>query len=106
MYEFCGRVDADGQPEAWFVLEDGVVVGDAGTHGPPNENGDVEIGYGLVEAARGRGLSFEFVPALAHRSWSDRGCAESSPGRCWPTTSRRDARSSAPGSGSSAKPAA
>ena len=46
MYEFCGRVDADGQPEAWFVLEDGVVVGDAGTHGPPNENGDVEIGSG------------------------------------------------------------
>jgi RimJ/RimL family protein N-acetyltransferase len=42
-----------------------MVVGDAGTHGPPDENGDVEIGYGLAESARGRGLSSEFVPALA-----------------------------------------
>jgi ribosomal-protein-alanine N-acetyltransferase len=51
--------------EAWLVLEDGVVVGDAGTHGPPDERGDVEIGYGLAEPSRGRGLSSEFVPALA-----------------------------------------
>ena len=51
--------------EAWLILEDGVVVGDAGTHGPPDENGDIEIGYGLAEPARGRGLASEFVPALA-----------------------------------------
>jgi RimJ/RimL family protein N-acetyltransferase len=51
--------------EAWLILEDGVVIGDAGTHGPPDEAGDVEIGYGLAEPARGRGLSSEFVPALA-----------------------------------------
>jgi len=51
--------------EAWLILENGVVVGDAGTHGPPDENGDVEIGYGLAEPARGRGLASEFVPALA-----------------------------------------
>jgi RimJ/RimL family protein N-acetyltransferase len=56
---------ADHGSEAWLVLEDGVVVGDAGTHGPPDENGDVEIGYGLAEPSRGRGLSSEFVPALA-----------------------------------------
>ena len=47
--------------EAWLILEDGVVVGDAGTHGPPDENRDVEIGYGLAEPARGRGLASEFV---------------------------------------------
>ena len=51
--------------EAWLVLEDGVVVGDAGTHGPPDEHGDIEIGYGLAEPARGRGLATELVPALA-----------------------------------------
>jgi len=51
--------------EAWLILEDGVVVGDAGTHGPPDENREVEIGYGLAEQARGRGLASEFVPALA-----------------------------------------
>ena len=51
--------------EAWLILEDGLVIGDAGTHGPPDEHGDVEIGYGLAEPARGRGLASEFVPALA-----------------------------------------
>jgi RimJ/RimL family protein N-acetyltransferase len=56
---------ADHGSEAWLILEDGLVVGDAGTHGPPDENGDVEIGYGLAEPSRGRGLSSEFVPALA-----------------------------------------
>jgi RimJ/RimL family protein N-acetyltransferase len=56
---------ADYGAEAWLVLEDGVVVGDAGTHGPRDEAGDVEIGYGLAEPSRGRGLSSEFVPALA-----------------------------------------
>jgi ribosomal-protein-alanine N-acetyltransferase len=52
--------------EAWLVLEDGLVIGDAGTHGPPDADGDVEIGYGLAEPSRGRGLASEFVPALAH----------------------------------------
>jgi RimJ/RimL family protein N-acetyltransferase len=51
--------------EAWLVLEDGVVVGDAGTHGPADDAGDIEIGYGLAAPSRGRGLSSEFVPALA-----------------------------------------
>ncbi|MBA3842380.1 MAG: GNAT family N-acetyltransferase [Actinobacteria bacterium] len=51
--------------EAWLILKDGVVIGDAGTHGPPDEHGDVEIGYGLAAPVRGRGLASEFVPALA-----------------------------------------
>ena len=51
--------------EAWLILEGGAVVGDAGTHGPADEAGDVEIGYGLAEPVRGRGLAREFVPALA-----------------------------------------
>ena len=52
--------------EGWLVVLDGAVVGDAGTFGPPDEHGDVEIGYGLAEPVRGRGLAREFVPALAH----------------------------------------
>lgn len=51
--------------ELWLILDGAVVVGDAGTFGPPDERGDVEIGYGLAEAVRGRGLAREFVPALA-----------------------------------------
>jgi RimJ/RimL family protein N-acetyltransferase len=50
--------------EIWLVVEDGVVVGDIGTHGPPDAAGDVEIGYGLAEPARGRRLASELVPAL------------------------------------------
>jgi RimJ/RimL family protein N-acetyltransferase len=51
--------------EGWLILEDGTVVGGCGTCGPPDEHGDVEIGYGLAEPSRGRGLASEFVPALA-----------------------------------------
>jgi RimJ/RimL family protein N-acetyltransferase len=48
----------------WLVLLDGVVVGDCGTVGPPVDGG-VEIGYGLAEPYRGRGLGTEVVGRLA-----------------------------------------
>ena len=51
--------------EGWLITLDGTVVGDAGTFGPPDERGDVEIGYGLAAPFRGDGLAREFVPALA-----------------------------------------
>ncbi|WP_243228429.1 GNAT family N-acetyltransferase [Microbacterium sp. CIAB417] len=40
--------------------EDGVAVGGLGFFGPP-EDGTVEIGYGLVPSARGRGLASDAV---------------------------------------------
>lgn len=43
---------------------DGLVVGSAGCFGPPGEDGLVEIGYGLVESARGDGLMTEIVATL------------------------------------------
>ena len=49
----------------WFVSLDGVVIGDCGTHGPADEHGDVEIGYGLAEPYRGRGYGGELVLALS-----------------------------------------
>jgi len=50
----------------WFVTlaEDGRVVGDCGTFGPPDDDGRVEIGYGLAAPFRGRGLGTEAVRAL------------------------------------------
>jgi RimJ/RimL family protein N-acetyltransferase len=50
----------------WFVTlaEDGRVVGDCGTFGPPDADGRVEIGYGLAAPFRGRGLGTEAVGAL------------------------------------------
>ncbi|MFJ8031196.1 GNAT family N-acetyltransferase [Streptomyces sp. NPDC096032] len=45
--------------------EDGLAVGGIGFHGAPDEEGTVEIGYDLVEGARGRGYATEAVDALA-----------------------------------------
>jgi RimJ/RimL family protein N-acetyltransferase len=55
--EHCG-------PGTFLVLEDNVVVGDCGWFGPPDAEGEVEIGYGLAPSARGRGLGTESVQAL------------------------------------------
>ena len=44
---------------------DGLVVGSVGCFGPPDAQGLVEIGYGLVESARGSGLMTEIVATLS-----------------------------------------
>ena len=51
----------------WFVTlaGDGRVVGDCGTHGPADDEGRLEIGYGLAGPSRGRGLGTEAVRAMA-----------------------------------------
>ncbi|WP_328561145.1 GNAT family N-acetyltransferase [Streptomyces coelicoflavus] len=51
-----------------FVLvreKDGRAVGGMGFHGPPDEDGRVEIGYDLSEAARGNGYATEALRALS-----------------------------------------
>ena len=45
------------------IVFDGLAVGGIGLFGPP-EDGEVEVGYGLVEEARGRGLATEALRAL------------------------------------------
>lgn len=62
---------------------DGLVVGDAGFHAPPDLRGAAEIGYGLAPSARGRGYASEALSALV--SWAHaHGCvtvlAEVEPG--------------------------
>jgi RimJ/RimL family protein N-acetyltransferase len=52
---------------------DGLVVGDAGFHGPPDEDGEVEIGYALVPAARGAGLASEAIALLVDWAFEQRG---------------------------------
>lgn len=51
-------------PGTFLVLLDGKVVGDCGWFGPPDAEGEVEIGYGLAPSVRGRGLGTEAVRAL------------------------------------------
>jgi RimJ/RimL family protein N-acetyltransferase len=41
-----------------------VVIGDAGFHAPPDELGEVSIGFGIVPAARRRGYASEALRAL------------------------------------------
>ena len=54
---FGGRSRTD--PFGYYqIVQDGVVVGGIGFHGPPR-GGLVEVGYGVVESVRGRGLATE-----------------------------------------------
>jgi RimJ/RimL family protein N-acetyltransferase len=64
-FDALRMVAEHGGPEdgGWFVVlaEDGRVVGDLGTFGPPDADGRVEIGYGLAAPFRGRGIGSEAV---------------------------------------------
>jgi RimJ/RimL family protein N-acetyltransferase len=56
---------------------DGLAVGGFGFFGPPDPEGTVELGYGLVPSARGRGLATAAVVlALEHaQAWGARRAA-------------------------------
>jgi GNAT superfamily N-acetyltransferase len=53
-------------PTVWLVVrrEDRRIVGDLGTHGPPDSEGSVEIGYFLAPSMRGKGIAAAAVAAL------------------------------------------
>ena len=53
-----------GHPPGWLVTADGAVIGDCGTHGPVDEAGSVEIGYGLAAPSCGQGYGSEAVAAV------------------------------------------
>jgi ribosomal-protein-alanine N-acetyltransferase len=52
---------------SWFIAErvTGEIVGTIGFFGPPDPDGEVMMGYGLVAQARGRGYATEALRALA-----------------------------------------
>lgn len=54
----AAREEADPVFTLYAIRDDqGVAVGGFGFFGPPDETGTVEFGYGLIAAARGRGLA-------------------------------------------------
>jgi RimJ/RimL family protein N-acetyltransferase len=59
---YAGHLPASAGPSAsnpfgyYQIVEDGVIVGGIGFHGPPG-GGVVEVGYGVVPAVRGRGVA-------------------------------------------------
>jgi len=57
--------------EFWMIVknENMQVIGDIGFHGKPNEKGEVEVGFGLVEHERGKGFGFEALKAIMN--WLD-----------------------------------
>jgi GNAT superfamily N-acetyltransferase len=56
-------------PTVWLIVRraDGRIVGDLGTHGPPDSEGCVEIGYTLAPSARGQGIGTAAVGAFVGR---------------------------------------
>jgi len=52
----------------WMIIreEDAVAIGSMAFKGSPNNNGEVEIGYGLGEAHRGLGYATEAVQGLCN----------------------------------------
>jgi RimJ/RimL family protein N-acetyltransferase len=56
-------------PTVWLVVRraDGQIVGDLGTHGPPDSDGCVEIGYSFAPPSRGQGIGTAAVGALVRR---------------------------------------
>ncbi|MFD6700472.1 MULTISPECIES: GNAT family N-acetyltransferase [unclassified Microbacterium] len=54
----AAREEADAVFTLYAIRDDeGMAVGGFGFFGPPDESGTVEFGYGLIPAARGRGLA-------------------------------------------------
>ena len=51
-------------PGTFLIVGDGTVLGDCGWFGPPDEDGEVEIGYGLAASARGSGAGSTAVELL------------------------------------------
>lgn len=54
-----------GHAPGWFATLDGVVIGDCGVHAEPDEEGVVEIGFGLAAPFRQRGYGSELVAGLS-----------------------------------------
>ena len=57
-------VVTDGAP-AWLVTLGGRAIGDCGSHGPVDEAGAVELGFGLAAPYRGQGYGTEVARGLA-----------------------------------------
>ena len=65
------------EPDVWrhgfgvVGRESKVVAGNAAFVGPPNENGEVEIAYGIVPAFEGRGYATQVARALTEFALAD-----------------------------------
>jgi RimJ/RimL family protein N-acetyltransferase len=61
------ELDRDARQVPWrirLIVVDDTVIGSINLKGPPSDRGDVEIGWGLIVEARGRGLATEAARAV------------------------------------------
>lgn len=60
--------------EFWMIVKKDTmkVVGDIGFKGKPDDKGEVEVGFGLVETERGHGLGFESLKAIIDWAFSQK----------------------------------
>jgi RimJ/RimL family protein N-acetyltransferase len=70
------QIETDPSSAEWLVrvvvsIPDGDAIGHAGFHGPPDENGMVEVGYSVVPEFRRRGYAKAIVRTLLERAASD-----------------------------------
>jgi [ribosomal protein S5]-alanine N-acetyltransferase len=68
-HTLLGVAEAGGNARTWLVAVDGEVVGECGWTTPPDEDGVVEVGYGLARTRRGAGLGTEAVALLL--TWTE-----------------------------------
>ena len=67
-------IEADPAAEEWIAraaVVDGQVVGAGGFHGPPDDEGRVEVGYSVDPAYRRRGFACEMLAHLIRRAEGD-----------------------------------
>lgn len=59
----------------WLMVDPAAnrVMGDLGFKGPPDSQGQVEIGYGILPEYRRQGYAFEAVQALVNWAFQERG---------------------------------
>lgn len=58
-------------PATLLIAVDGAVAGGTGPHGVPDEQGVLEIGYGIAPAYRGHGVATTAVGRLCRRLFAD-----------------------------------
>jgi RimJ/RimL family protein N-acetyltransferase len=75
--DWLARLRTISAPDPWVLgfaiieRESGLVIGTAGFKGPPNGEGMVEIGYGIVPAREGRGYATEAAAAIVNFALTD-----------------------------------
>jgi ribosomal-protein-alanine N-acetyltransferase len=71
------RLRTEQSAEPWrhgfavIIREGSLIIGSAGFKGPPDEEGAVEIAYGIVPAHQGRGYATEAAAALVAFAFGD-----------------------------------